>query len=319
MMQFSTDTIPAAERFDAWRDTFAIKVARLEVMTHDVAAFHANILSYSLANVTLSKNQLGACGLNRTPSTLRDGDDAVTLVACINGRLDVRCGDEEATVAPAQAILLPHHRMSDTWIAEGTRTYALRVDRAAARQHLPSLDRYMLRATRLGDPAFAILRAYCRQLMAMPEAPSGSTAALADAQLQELMANVLTNSGPADVATEGRGPAARAARLHVIKADIAENLASDLSIAEMAARHRLPVRYLQRLFAEEGTTFTEFVLDERLARVYWWLTNSADANLKISAVATDAGFGNLSYFNQSFRRRYGASPSDVRAQALRAD
>jgi AraC-like DNA-binding protein len=36
------------------------------------------------------------------------------------------------------------------------------------------------------------------------------------------------------------------------------------------------------------------------------------ASLKISAIALDAGFGNLSYFNASFRRRYGASPSDLR-------
>jgi AraC-like DNA-binding protein len=32
-----------------------------------------------------------------------------------------------------------------------------------------------------------------------------------------------------------------------------------------------------------------------------------------SAVALAAGFGDLSHFNRSFRRRYGATPSDVRA------
>ena len=36
---------------------------------------------------------------------------------------------------------------------------------------------------------------------------------------------------------------------------------------------------------------------------------------KIAGIALDAGFGDLSYFNQAFRRRYGAAPSDVRAQA----
>ena len=39
--------------------------------------------------------------------------------------------------------------------------------------------------------------------------------------------------------------------------------------------------------------------------------------MKISAVAFDAGFGDLSYFNRTFRRRYDAAPSDVRARALR--
>jgi AraC-like DNA-binding protein len=32
----------------------------------------------------------------------------------------------------------------------------------------------------------------------------------------------------------------------------------------------------------------------------------------ITAIAFDAGFGDLSYFNRTFRRRYGATPSDIR-------
>ena len=35
----------------------------------------------------------------------------------------------------------------------------------------------------------------------------------------------------------------------------------------------------------------------------------------ISAVAYSVGFGDLSYFNRTFRRRFGATPSDIRAAA----
>jgi len=83
------------------------------------------------------------------------------------------------------------------------------------------------------------------------------------------------------------------------------------------ARHRLRVRYVQRLFEADGTSFSEFLLRERLALARRLLLNPPNANLKISAIALDAGFGNLSYFNASFRRGYGASPSDLRAR--RAD
>jgi AraC-like DNA-binding protein len=38
----------------------------------------------------------------------------------------------------------------------------------------------------------------------------------------------------------------------------------------------------------------------------------------IGAIAYEAGFGDLSHFNRSFRRRYGASPSDVRNEAARS-
>jgi AraC-like DNA-binding protein len=38
---------------------------------------------------------------------------------------------------------------------------------------------------------------------------------------------------------------------------------------------------------------------------------------KISAVAFDCGFADVSYFNRVFRRRYGAAPSDVRTRTQR--
>jgi AraC-like DNA-binding protein len=110
----------------------------------------------------------------------------------------------------------------------------------------------------------------------------------------------------------------RAARLQAIKADVRANLErGDLSVATAAAWHRLPVRYVQRLFEAEGVTFTEFVLAERLARAYRLLMDRRNANLKISALAISAGFGSLSYFNEAFRRRFGMSPSDARAQVRR--
>jgi AraC-like DNA-binding protein len=35
----------------------------------------------------------------------------------------------------------------------------------------------------------------------------------------------------------------------------------------------------------------------------------------ISTIAFEAGFGDLSHFNRTFRRRFGMTPSEVRARA----
>jgi AraC-like DNA-binding protein len=99
------------------------------------------------------------------------------------------------------------------------------------------------------------------------------------------------------------------------KLDIDVNLDGDLSIGTMAARHRLPVRYVQRLFEAEGTSCTEFVLEQRLARARRILVNRRLARLKTSNVAIEAGFSKMSHFYATFRRRYGTSPADLSAQA----
>jgi AraC-like DNA-binding protein len=46
------------------------------------------------------------------------------------------------------------------------------------------------------------------------------------------------------------------------------------------------------------------------------LCDSRQAHRSISEIALSSGFGDVSYFNRAFRRRYGASPSEVRTKNL---
>jgi AraC-like DNA-binding protein len=109
-----------------------------------------------------------------------------------------------------------------------------------------------------------------------------------------------------------------AARLAAIKKDIFENLSDpDLSVARVAARQRITPRYLHMIFSTEGISFTEFVAAQRLDRVHRRLCDPRLADHTISAIALRSGFGDLSYFNRTFRRRYGLTPSDVRERARR--
>jgi AraC-like DNA-binding protein len=45
------------------------------------------------------------------------------------------------------------------------------------------------------------------------------------------------------------------------------------------------------------------------------LRNPQFSARSISLIAYDVGFGDLSYFNRVFRRRYGVTPSDIRQLA----
>jgi AraC-like DNA-binding protein len=65
--------------------------------------------------------------------------------------------------------------------------------------------------------------------------------------------------------------------------------------------------------AHEGVTYTQFVLQHRLDRAFRMLRDQRCAARRISEIAYDVGFGDLSYFNRAFRRRYGATPSEIRS------
>jgi AraC-like DNA-binding protein len=130
--------------------------------------------------------------------------------------------------------------------------------------------------------------------------------------LHDLLA--VTLGATSDALEIARSRGIRAARLHAIKTDIESRLDTELSVATLAARHRVTPRYVQNLFEQEGTTFTEFVRNQRLERARTMLASPRCDHKQVSEIAFEVGFGDLSYFDRTFRRRFGLSPRDVRSR-----
>jgi len=145
---------------------------------------------------------------------------------------------------------------------------------------------------------------------------------LADSSLQQLVTShvydlmAVAIGATRDAMETAQVGGLRAARLRAIKQDIGRHLdCSDLSVSVLAARHHCTERCVQRLFEREGTTFTEYVVAQRLANAHRMLSDPRRDGDKISTIAFECGFGDVSYFNRAFRRSYGSAPSDIRAQA----
>ncbi len=160
--------------------------------------------------------------------------------------------------------------------------------------------------------ALRLIRPYVRAIQ--DHAVTPGLQRVAATHVHDLLALLIGATRDGTEVARGRGLAA--ARLQAIKDDIARNLEDgDVSGGAIAMRHQVTVRYIQMLFENEGVTFTAYVTARRLERAHRLLTGVRYQREKISTIAYDAGFKDLSHFNRLFRRRYGASPSDVRAQA----
>lgn len=100
-----------------------------------------------------------------------------------------------------------------------------------------------------------------------------------------------------------------AARIDRAKALIEARYAEPLSLSDIVRDSAMSVSHFARIFSElEGQPLHRFLTDIRLAH--------ADARLRDGAGVTETcfavGFSSLSHFVTTFRRRYGARPSDIR-------
>jgi AraC-like DNA-binding protein len=113
--------------------------------------------------------------------------------------------------------------------------------------------------------------------------------------------------------------AVAAARLAAALAHVAENFTEPgLTLTAVAHRQGVSPRYLQRLLERSGRSFTTHVNELRLQRAFALLTSPQARGRRISEIALQAGFSDISHFNRLFRTRFGETPTGVRAGCVMA-
>jgi AraC-like DNA-binding protein len=312
LIRFSSGDWPETTRLTAVRETYGRKILPLDVEPAPHCPLTLEAKFRTLPGLTLAYVTSSPMRARRTAAHLVNDD--LTLGVCLAGGRVLHHRGRESVVHQGEAILSAGGEVSMTELPE-SRYLTFRLPRKPMTALVAGLDDCVARPIQRDTEALRLLVDYAGVLEDGHAMATPGLRHLAVTHMHDLVALALGATGDATEAAKLGG--VRAARLRKIKSDVADHLGGALSIADVAARHRLPVRYVQRLFEAEGTTFTEFLLEQRLARVHRMLIDPRFAGHAISMIAIDAGFHHLSYFNRAFRTRFGASPSDVRAQVRR--
>lgn len=311
--RFSTDYFPAHERLEAWQEIFGRKVVGVDTTPLSDAPFRVDLSVRALPGLTILVEEHSPMRMARTRALLADGDDGVVIGINATRCISQQFG-REVTLEPGDGVLLSNADIGTHDIPAASRMLGLSLSRSRLLPHLRNADHGLMRRIPRETAALGLLRRYLTLLdqdaLSTPELQHAAVSYVYD-----LAAVALGATRDAAEAAASRGLAA--ARLTSIKADILKNLGRfDLSLTALAKRHGITPRYVRALFEREGTSFSDYVREQRLAHAFRRLTSGAHAHLLISAIAYESGFGDVSNFNRAFRRLYGASPSEVRNDAL---
>jgi AraC-like DNA-binding protein len=269
-----------------------------------------------LPDAVIADTMHSPCKTRRTPLLAAETGDNILLHVPLTGGFSIRqdrgaeveCRPGQIYLDPSEVPGLAH------FVPESSRVLYISVPRAALLAARPALNP-ALRQVCDSSPQWRLLVSYARALHAEAGALPPDQLQQCAAHLRELVILALGAGHEAGMIAQGQG--VRAARMKAIRSDIEAHLASpDLGPGWIAARHGISGRYLRSLFAQEETSFSDYVAARRLMRVHRQLTDPLLADRSISQIALDAGFGDISWFNARFRATYGATPSGVRARAL---
>ncbi|MCC5884903.1 MAG: helix-turn-helix domain-containing protein [Gammaproteobacteria bacterium] len=270
----------------------------------------------ALPSVTVGRLWCSPARASRTAAHVVDGNDNIVLVMPVDTEMVIsRSGQPDLRCRPGQAYVWPCEEPTDFSFSEQCTTVNVSLPRAALAASHPRLLGRMTEVLDMVDAREVwLLRDYATVLIDGAEL-SAEAEHLAVSHLVDLAGLLEPSRSLVDVE---RSPGVHAARLRAIQNDALANLARPPSAEEMASRHGISSRQLRVLFAEVGSSYTTFILTQRLARAERMLTDPRLAGKSVASIAYACGFNDLSWFNRTFRRHYGRTPSEVRPPQAQA-
>jgi len=306
----STANFSKRERLTAWREIFGRTVCNLDIDPVTANQFRSEATGWRLPGLGMLTGSTSGVRLTHSRELIADDDLSFMTgpmpqwTASQLGRDPVLCAGD--------GVLMNNAEVGAITMPQETGFLTFRVPVAAIAPLVPDVGAVVARRVPADSQALRLLARYLEILQ--------DTSALATPQLQDLAAThvydllALALGATAEAGEIANGRGLRAARLQAILAEIRAHFAEPgFSPGGVARRLGVSPRYVQDVLHDTGVSFTERVMELKLQKARAMLAGARNGSLKVIDVAYGCGFGDISYFNRCFRRRFGAAPGEFRA------
>ena len=320
---WSTEGVPPPQQFNFWREVICEAFAALDPRPlansaiSGLSAFPSRVALCPLGEVNGARIESDAQEVVRDFDQIRlDAQDRLFVNLQVSGVGQVTQGDRSSIIRPGCFSVVDTARPYTLRFADRFEVLSFRVPRQMllSKVHAPA----QLFAREIdGTVGLGRLTAgFMHNLLDLADSIPADAGNELAAQLCDLVALSARLGRATNLSTLH---ASQDRFVHDAKRHIELSLANpDLSVATVAQRFSVSMRYVHKAFAETGTTAAAYVRTQRLRRCAQDLANTVD-HRSVSAIATRWGFRDMPQFTRLFVAAFDCPPLQYRKRAASLD
>lgn len=308
----STAALPAAERFDRWREAITRQFLPLRPERVAGRPFWGAIRAAPMGTLSLSHIHAAGQIIHRSRTEIVGAStDACFLNLQVAGSGGLAYDGHAHRLSPGDLFLVDASHAFRLHVEQPLHQVCVILPAGALRARLmrPELASgvVLLRSPGVAGLLSEYLLAVSRQFDTLPDASASAVAG----HVVDLLAHAL-NERTQQLPQPRQ--AVRALNYERACAFLRANFADPDLSPEVTARHlRVSTRYLHLLFHERGETPMRVVYRQRLLAAAQALSDAAQTHRTITDIAFACGFRDLSHFGRLFEAEFGASPRPWRS------
>ncbi|KDN82260.1 helix-turn-helix domain-containing protein [Kitasatospora cheerisanensis] len=308
----STAPLSATDRAESWHEAVTHAFVPMAVEFLEERPSPGTIVSHRLGPMLISTVQAGPQMVTRGRRMIARDDSASLILTLQQHGTAVKEQDgRETPIRPGEFSFTDASRIFRKRIGEDFAFTSFHFPRAELDVQERDLRALTATAFRSDEGSAALVSTYlagvAREAAALDEAVGRRAAATALDLLALLIDDRCGRGRP-------QGPQ-NAASLERIKDHIRRRLRDpELTPSGIAEANFVSVRFLHKLFQQEGTTVGGWIRAQRLERCSRDLRGPLGRQLGVAGIARSWGFVNSSHFSRAFREAYGMTPRDWQVQ-----
>ena len=309
-LEVDTAAIAPRDRMEAWSASVASVFGPFAISRNGSAEFHGRLKVKGRGLLRFGSLAYRGHNFERRPSDLaRLANDYYTLTWPVAGAVRAEQDGVEHRLRPGSLYLFNHAVPYSTVPDIEYQTAGVSFPCAALRQRLPDAPDFHAFPLEAAAPRGALLMSFVEHLAAGLERWDEREFAALGERLVDLVALLVAPETPGAADTSVR-IAHRERALRYIRSHLGD---AELGPDAVARACGISLSYLHQLFRPLGFGVEECIVAERLEHCRTLLGDPRLRHLSISTIAYRTGFSHAAHFSRAFRRRFGMTPSELRA------